>query len=248
MHSKNKDSSSLLFALHGFLGGPKDWDFLQGRLQDNNHFHAIDLYSREYSKPQEGLLAWAESFNKSAAASHWGDSKILMGYSLGGRLALHALMLQPNLWKGAVIISSAVGNLTEDEKIAREASDALWAERFSTMDWEEVMAMWNSQPLFSGSSSLLRSEVFYRGFLGESLIHWSQAKQNDLSEQLKSLSIPILWVVGLRDAKYVSIANSLQLSHPLSLVAIVPDAGHRVHFERSEAFCSILNSFLSSLQ
>lgn len=246
MH-KQKTFPLHLFCLHGFLGEPQEWNFLSETVQEKKFLHCIDLYGKEYAKPIEGLWPWAASFNRSVSAACISEDKILVGYSLGGRLALHSLLHQPSLWKAAIIISSSVGNLSDEEKITRKVSDALWAERFSCMDWEEVVSLWNSQPLFCQSPPLVRPQTTSRNNLTTSLTHWSQTTQQDLTDQLKALTIPILWIVGENDVKYVAIARSLQFSHPLSSLSIIAKAGHRLHLENTKECISVIHSFFNSL-
>lgn len=73
-----------VYALHGFLTQPSLWDFLGLKI------HALDIYSIPGTTQNE----WAKHFNATIPTK---NDNILIGYSLGGRLALHALLDQPNL-------------------------------------------------------------------------------------------------------------------------------------------------------
>src|SRR5262249_45368361 len=108
-----------LYALHGFLGLPSDWDLLRQPL------HAIDLFS--IGKPLSTLWSWAQDFNRQVSAD---NTNILIGYSLGGRLGMHALIDQPHLWQGGVFVSAHSGLSFSHDRDKRIQSDAQWAQRF----------------------------------------------------------------------------------------------------------------------
>ena len=110
----------MITALHGFLGLPSDWDFLRRA--------GLDVATPDLREiPQEG--------------------DTLLGYSLGGRLALHAL-LGGARYRNAVIVSAGLG--VEEDREARLGQDEHWAERFEHGEWYAVMRDWNAQPIFGG--------------------------------------------------------------------------------------------------
>ena len=173
-----------------------------------------------------------------------------MGYSLGGRLALHALVDRPGLWDAAVIISAHPGLKNQEEKEDRLKSDERWANRFLSESWGSLMEEWSAQSVFSGESSLpSRDENAYsRTTLAESLVGWSLGRQEDLRSKIEKLSIPVLWVVGEWDRKFVSIAKELKFSHPNSKVWIASEAGHRVPWQQTNAFSQELKTFITMLK
>ena len=118
----------MIYALHGFLGKPSDWDFL-----DLQNIHAPNLHQAPQAKD---FWNWAEDFNREVAAQD--DAPILLAYSMGGRLALHALLQGPKLWKAAIIVSAHTGLQSEQERTARLQSDAKLAEDFLHQPWAEV--------------------------------------------------------------------------------------------------------------
>lgn len=234
---------SEIYALHGFLGKKTDWKQIQKALQDVK-LHPIDVSSDRYGTPTSGLNAWAQAFNLSIPRGK--KKRILMGYSLGGRLALHALLDNPSLWDGAVLISMNTGMKPGPEKEQRYKKDEEWAARFLAEPWEKLMEDWNRQPVFAGGDpDMQRKESEYsRKKLAEILVGWSIGKQDDLKPRLKQLPFPILWIAGERDAKYVAIANEAAALHSNSQIWIAPDAGHRVIWQQPEKFFVKVNKFL----
>lgn len=197
----------MITCLHGFLGNPRDWDFLRdaGFEIDTPPLDAI---------PDHG--------------------DILLGYSLGGRLALQALLAGAD-YKRAILVSTGLGIEDESARAARRASDEAWAQRFEADDFETVMADWNAQPVLAGPS-LRRTRDDYDS---RALREWSSGALPTVASRLHELPIPTLWIAGARDSKYVAEAKK-GASLARGRVAIVDDAGHRVPWERPGEFVKLL--------
>ena len=223
-----------LYALHGFLNLPSAWNFLGNAVQ------AVDIY--HVAGPQASFEEWAASFNRSISP---GLHNILMGYSLGGRLALHALLDQPRLWKAAIIVSAHPGLKSAEEKEMRKQSDRVWAQRFLQDPWPSLMQQWNSQAVFSHTTHLDRQEAdFSRTELAHALTDWSLGVQADLQGAIEQLDLPLLWMAGANDVKFAALAQGLHLKHPLSQVIIVPQAGHRLLWDAPEKFEQTIQHFI----
>lgn len=241
-----------LYALHGFLGEPADWNALLPAQPDLDQV-AIDLYDSDLPKPKEGLWSWAEAFNsyvkRELSLLTRSCRPLLMGYSLGGRLALHALCLDPKLWSGAILISSHGGLASLQEREERLASDESWAEAFLEEPWNQLMERWNSQSIFAGDSyAFLRSEEnLSRQKLAETLRYWSLARQDELGPALEQLYLPILWVAGELDGSACQRARGLELRHPLSRIWIAPQTGHRVPWSYYPPFWQQMREFCDQI-
>lgn len=233
-------SKTTLTALHGFLGRSSDWCGFSPDSLGVSEIHAPDIQVHEKS---DSLYQWAKTFNLKTA------THILMGYSLGGRLALHALLSQPHSWDAAIIISAHPGLISAEEKAIRLAKDLAWADRFEKESWHEVIASWESQDVFVKSSYRFdRKELDYdRDQLVRMLRYWSLGCQDHLTPLLQKLPIPILWIAGANDPTYRDRAAALQLAHPLSRVWIAPNASHRVPWEQQAAFQGQVSSFISTV-
>lgn len=229
-------------ALHGFLGKPTDWTELLRDSPISGNLHAIDL-----SRPLLDLEEWGKHFN-SVVKSEEKSPNILMGYSLGGRLALHALIQQPDLWDAAIIISAHLGLESEEAKQQRKLSDEHWAKRFETESWDSLIKAWNQQALFNNDSYFERKEMDYdRAILADFIRIWSLANQTYLLPNLNALKMPILWIAGEKDFSYAEQAKKLVLQHPQSRVWIAPEAGHRVPWQKPKQFLETLNYFITDL-
>jgi 2-succinyl-6-hydroxy-2,4-cyclohexadiene-1-carboxylate synthase len=229
-----------IWTLHGFLGLPSDWNFLKNVFP----FDALSLAAF----PIESLMGWASNFND-FVATHSDQTNLLLGYSLGGRLAMHALIDRPELWSGAILISSHPGLQVEKDRILRRSNDQEWAKRFLSEPWHDLMNVWNHQTVFtSGTFFFDRLEENYcRADLSKFLINCSLGRQLDFLNPLKNLKMPILWLTGDKDIQYCQLAERVAFSNPLSVKKTIFQAGHRLPWEKPSEFIKICHFFLSKI-
>lgn len=214
-----------LYALHGMLGLPSDW----------HPFFPHAECPFLFEKRPLPFHKWATAFNESVDPS---EDNILIGYSLGGRLALQALLHSPSLWCGAILISTGLKS-----QPGRLDDDRAWASKFETMPWEDLMKLWNGQKIFQHTFTPCRNEGdFNRSHLAGALLEWSIGLQGDLLNQLKHLSVPLLWIYGERDPNFLKIPPS-----PLSKMTLCPDAGHRLQWDNSSFFKQTANTFIKEI-
>lgn len=238
---------STLFALHGFLGLPTDWEILKGKMLDSVQVIPIDLFNSSNIYVDQNLKGAARELNLFAKknSSH---PRILMGYSLGGRLSLHALIDSPDVWQGAIIISSHPGLVTNEEKEERLKLDPYWEKLVASAEWNVLLSTWNQQPIFTPQTSTPRFEKdFSRETLCKVLKKWSLSQQDNLRAHIEKLTMPILWIVGANDKKYVDITRDIHLQNPLSDIWIAPHASHRVPWEVTDDFLFRINSFIQTI-
>ena len=202
----------MIVALPGFLGTGRDWDFLR----------------------DAGFPIVTPSVSEGPGRVGGADD-VLLGYSMGGRLAVQAL-LNGAKYKAAVFISTRVSATTE----TREA----WARRFEHDDWATLMRDWDAQSLFGGHSMPRREEDFDRRELARQLREWSPAVLPAALPRLHELQIPTLWIAGARDPKYVAEAKRAAALAPNATLEIVDGAAHRVPWERPDAVVAGLRRFL----
>ena len=233
--------------LHGNVGRASDWRNFAGDLGSRGiATRAVDLWRFLCCEPLS-LEQTASALNAEAADS--GPlPKILIGYSLGGRIALHALLSQPGPWAAAVIISAHPGLENETERIERRATDAAWAAMAFSGTWQSFIDAWNAQSILSGALPrpdadqrrlLARRSEIARGFVA-----WSLGQQAPLWQMLPHLQVPVLWVAGENDPKYAALAARAANSRSTSRLACLAQAGHRVPWDVPGALLQEVLSFL----
>jgi 2-succinyl-6-hydroxy-2,4-cyclohexadiene-1-carboxylate synthase len=233
---------SAVWALHGFLGQGQDWRFL--RALDGVHVHAHSMLS-DGSWTRLSLLNAGRQMVDQVRAS--GEvNPVVVGYSMGARVALHAMLAAPGLFRHAVLVAPHLGFENEESRRARIQADDAWARRFeSTEDWEPLLAAWDAQPVFGGRPGPQRLEAsFERAALAEALRHWSLGRQTDLGPRLAAMETDITWVCGAQDEKFLAQARRGQGFLPASRLLEVPGVGHRVPHEAPEQLFLLMKGLL----
>jgi 2-succinyl-6-hydroxy-2,4-cyclohexadiene-1-carboxylate synthase len=229
----------VIWCLHGFLGTGSDWEAFTPafRAATGEEVTAPDLFA--------GLIA--DSLAEAASRFTKGEGNAVVGYSMGGRLALHALSGRPEAFRAAVIISAGLGIVDEADRRQRQERDEEWARRFETEPWDEVVEAWNAQPLLAGSAlpaSRPESPRLRREALAKALRSWSPATHPDLPASLRHVSTPVLWIAGERDRKYVDEGVRAVSILPNAKLWTVPEAGHRSPWERPDLVREAVSHFL----
>lgn len=206
----------MITALHGFLGLPADWDFLRAV--------GFDVVT----SPLDDIPPTGDT---------------LLGYSMGGRLAVQAL-LRGAKYERAVLVSTGLGVDDESERGARRKRDEVWAKRFESEPWESLMESWHAQPIFGGHIPIRDESQFDRTTLARTLRDWSPAAHEPFGRLLGRIDVPVLVIAGERDGKYVDVATRAAALLPRGELWICPGAAHRVPWEQPERFVERLREFV----
>ena len=225
--------------LHGALGMAADWRGFAKRLAgEKTGSRAVDLW-RFLEGLALPLADFGRELNEEAGSEVFrGKGRALLGYSLGGRLALHALLEKHHPWQAAVVVSAHPGLESAAELDARRAEDATWATKALTGNWQEFVNAWNAQPILGQplprDPQLATRLITRRREIACSFVDWSLGAQQPLWDRLREISVPVLWVAGEYDAKFRSLAERAAACMPRATLAIAPGAGHRVPWDAEE--------------
>ena len=172
--------------------------------------------------------------------------QIILGYSLGSRIALHCLLESPDLWAAGIVVSCHPGLASSEERAQRLESDLNWARRFREESWSSLTLDWNSQAVFERGIPALerREEDFSREKLARLMEGCSLGLQRDLKPSLKDLAVPILWISGEHDAKFRSIAERMFGWNPKFGHVSLRGVGHRAPWDQPELFRDSVKRFL----
>jgi len=255
--SGDRLSPTVLF-LHGFMGSSADWRDVRVPLGDRTFCVAVDLPGHGASL---GMAPDTYSIEGAARAmiSILDDLEvvrpIVVGYSMGGRLALYLALRYPERCAGLFLESASPGLESADERAARRAADESKARRLESDDFRAFLRDWYCQPLLASlarDENLLRRTIEARlrndpGELARSLRVMGTGSQPSLWGELEYLTVPTLAVAGGLDGKYAGISSRLAGINPRIESAVVPGAGHNVHAEAPEEYVALLGSFLDRL-
>ena len=229
----------MIHCLHGNVSSQRSWDVFRDRLVEP--INPIDLWTlaeKELTLTQAGIQI--------AQEAQQGD--LLLGYSLGGRLALHALIANPDIWKAAIIVSAHPGLQTQ--KKARLESDLNWS-ALAERNWSEFLAQWNSLEILNNNPSTI--EGFIQASKSDqkqislAFRHWSLGRQMDLRPLLPKIKCPILWLTGEDDSTYCQLAREAVSQLSRATHHTIKKAGHRAPWQQPQSFLNKVDDFLSTL-
>lgn len=245
-----------LWCLHGAVGMAADWRGLAvpgWAVKRVDLWRFLDCCPMSMAEFGRALNREAEGGKREAA----GGKQVLLGYSMGARLGLHAL-LETGHWDGAVLVGPHPGLETEDERAARRSADAEWGSAALSGEWGEFLERWEGQGILKKTSNIelptSNFEVWEMadraGLVGRrrevarSFIDWSLGAQEPLWGRLGGISCPLLWCAGEDDAKFRALAERAVPLLPRGELWIAPGAGHRVPWDAPAAFAAKLGEFL----
>jgi 2-succinyl-6-hydroxy-2,4-cyclohexadiene-1-carboxylate synthase len=183
-----------------------------------------------------------------------GEGRVLVGYSLGGRLGLRAALREPRRYAGVITVGASAGMDDPVARSARAEADERLAAWMETARIADVVGIWERQPLFADQSDAL-VEAQRPGRLSHepaelaSLLRTAgQGTLKPVWHELVSLELPLLAVAGGRDEGYASAARRMAETAPRGRAAIVPDAGHAPQLQRPAELAALIIAFLDEVE
>ena len=173
----------------------------------------------------------------------------LVGYSMGGRLALGLLVRHAGLFHSATLIGASPGLSTAGERADRVARDEEWARLLDEEGLDTFVAAWEALPLWATQAGvpaerLARQRAIRRSHdprgLARSLRVVGLGRMPDYRDRLAGVDVPVRLVVGARDPKFRALAEEMTSRLPRSTVVAVPGAGHNVVLERPREIATLL--------
>lgn len=229
----------MIHALHGNFGLPSDWHASLPPGLPATAWHLWEI--RRHHPAARTLTGFATWFNdRVQSLPDPAGPRVLAGYSLGGRLALHAYLDRPALWSRLVILSAHPGLTDPKTRSERLLSDAAWAARCRSEPWPAVLDRWNAQPvLTSRRSAPPRPDPTltepWREEIADAFTDWSTGAQDDLMPRLRSCAtLRGLWIAGQEDPKFATVARATVAQLPGFQLQLLPGAGHRLLMESPE--------------
>jgi 2-succinyl-6-hydroxy-2,4-cyclohexadiene-1-carboxylate synthase len=178
----------------------------------------------------------------------------LLGYSMGGRVALATGLAHPELFSTLVLVGATAGIDDPARREDRIAADRALADRIEARGVERFVDEWMALPIFAsqarlGPAALQRARVQRLRNRAHALAHslrgMGAGAQPPLHDRLPGLDLPVLLVVGEEDAKFRAIAGGLERLLPDARTVVIPRAGHAAHLESPVEFARVVSDFLS---
>lgn len=188
------------------------------------------------------------------AKDSFASPPVLVGYSMGGRIALYTALASPADLSGLVLVSTTAGIGHSSERARRRRADQETADALRRDDLQSFLRRWYEQPVFASLrnrpdlvDSLVRDKFDNDPLaLAEIVTRLSPGRQPSLWDNLHRWDKPALIIAGRLDARYCEIARRMAARMKNARSEIIPGAGHIVHRENNKEFVSVLNFFLSA--
>lgn len=233
----------MIWAFHGNLGSPEDWSAVRSSLAAWS-LRCVNLWEPE---PRD-FGDWTRRFYGTPERGPQ-PRDVLLGYSLGARLAMHLLLERPEVWGAAIFISGHPGLTDAGERRQRCDADLRWAERLRMGGVAEFAERWNAQAVFAGEIPPPEQPAVlqrHHRAIQEAFDCWSLGKQEDLAERLRYCPVPQLWVAGERDPKFTALALGMARDRNHVTAAILADCGHRVPLQKPHELAECADRFLKA--
>ena len=255
--SGERRSRAVLF-LHGFMGSSADWRDVIAALGERAFCIAVDLPGHGSSlglPPETYTIEGATRAVIDTLDRLEVERPTVVGYSMGGRLALFLALRYPERCAGLFLESASPGLESEVERASRRAADEEKAKRLESGDFKEFLLEWYRQPLFATlarDEALLRQTIEARRRndpveLARSLRGMGVGNQPSLWGELKDLAVPALAVAGDLDERYATISSRMASISPRIEPLVIPGVGHNVRAEAPTEYAALLRRFLDRL-
>ncbi len=246
-----------LLLLHGFTGSGASWIKFKPYWQNYNVI-AVDIIGHGKSDSPDDVSKYdieAVAGDLHGILQRLGIGQTnLLGYSMGGRLALTFALKYPRMVQKLILESSTPGLKSKDEREARRLQDEKLACRIQEQGITEFVDYWENIPLFQSQKGLskdvrhqIRTERLSNSALGlsNSLRGMGTGAQSSWWKRLHEITFPVLLITGELDIKFCQIAKEMQKTLKNGNWISVEKSGHAIHVENPELFGTIVNEFLS---
>lgn len=246
-----------LVFLHGFTGDATTWASVTDILSASCQCIIIDLigHGRTDSPEDDSRYTMDRVSGDICCILDQLDiaDATLIGYSMGGRTALHFGLKYPQKVKTLILESSSPGLKTPEARAERRKMDQDLAERIEKEGVENFVDFWQEIPLFASQRRLSaeeRAEIRKQRLsqsatgLSNSLKGMGTGAQDSLWGELGNISIPVHLLVGELDQKFVGVAENMKKLNPAFNIVTFSNTGHAIHVEESRKFGTIIEDLL----
>lgn len=253
----HEEQEETIVMLHGFTGSTKTWEQIASMLPQYRII-AIDCIGHGQTKSPKDVtlykmnhqLAVLEEVFKALQLT----SFTLIGYSMGGRIALSYAVKYPGRVQALILESASPGLRTEQERNVRKEADDALANKIEANGVTSFVDAWENIPLFASQKRLpqhvqqaIREERLQQNEQGlaNSLRGMGTGMMPPIWDKLHTLSVPVTLITGAFDTKFVDIAREMTTFIQNVRHLTVNDVGHIIHVENPSEFATIVKETIS---
>jgi 2-succinyl-6-hydroxy-2,4-cyclohexadiene-1-carboxylate synthase len=232
-----------LVLLHGFTNTGASWDQVVSALPERYRSLAPDIRGHGSAAGVRPVSLADVVADLSAAAP---EPFELVGYSMGGRVALHAAVALSGRVRRLVLIGASPGIAVPAERRHRREADDRLADEVEGMTIEAFAERWAKTAVLADQPAQVQTAV-HRDRLRNTPAGLAAALRGlgtgalpSLWGRLRELDMPVDLVVGERDAKFRAVATEMASGLPRASMHVVSDTGHAVHLEAPEAVAEVI--------
>ncbi|MGT8956160.1 2-succinyl-6-hydroxy-2,4-cyclohexadiene-1-carboxylate synthase [Bacillus cereus] len=254
-------SGEQLLLLHGFTGSMETWRSFISSWSEQFQVIVVDLVGHGKTESPENVVHYdirnvALQMKELLDYLHIEKAHIL-GYSMGGRLAITMACLYPDYVHSLLLENCTAGLENEADRKERREKDDRLADKIEREDIEIFVSMWENIPLFETQKRLaknvqeaVRKERLANNpkGLANSLRGMGTGAQPSWWDELKNLKIPVLLMNGEYDEKFFRILKNIEKCISDAKFVKIDGAGHAIHVEQPEKFDTIVKGFLKTMQ
>ncbi|MCP5095530.1 MAG: 2-succinyl-6-hydroxy-2,4-cyclohexadiene-1-carboxylate synthase, partial [Chloroflexi bacterium] len=242
-----------LILLHGFTGSSANWAEHVPILAEQYQVITIDIVGHGRSPSPTALEAYKMEQVATDVVAVVRETAVapitLLGYSMGGRLALYIAIRYPDLVKSLILESTSPGLADASEREARRRRDDALADWIEANGIEAFVNRWEKLSLWDSQQQLpaekrhrLRQQRLNNNPIGlaNSLRGMGTGVQPSLWNQLATLTTHTQLITGALDTKFVTISTKMATRLPHAQHKIIQAAGHTVHVEQPIHFQKLL--------
>ena len=249
----NSQNPPIVF-LHGFMGTGTDWTEIASRFSDRFYCLLPDLpgHGETPLSDEISYATWA-SLLKEELSTKGIEKTHLVGYSMGGRLALYFALTYPEMVDKLVLESANPGIDDETARAERAALDDKLASRLRREGMRTFLEFWYNIPLFASLNEYpaLKDELIHKRAeqnpenMACVLSELSPGRQPSLWARASELEMPTLLIAGELDEKYCRIISQMGAAMLKSTRVTLPECGHNTHLENLVLFCEHLDEWFN---
>lgn len=250
-----KSDKPIILFLHGFMGNCHEFDEAIKLLSDDFDFLTIDLPGHGKTQVFGGDECYTMANTAQALINLLDKLKIarcfLVGYSMGGRLALYLSLYFHQRFPKVVLESASPGLLKEIERLERVKRDEQIARKLARSDFRAFLLNWYNQPIFGDIKNHPQFEQMIENRLqnnplelAKSLRFMGTGCQPCLWDKLKDNTNPLLLIVGEYDEKFIVVNRNMAEICKYARLQVINNCGHNIHLENTLAFGENIRKFL----